>query len=52
MDVVLQVLLALLVPIGWGLLSAYLFDLFRARRARGAETCEQDVVEHREAHAR
>ncbi|NLD72190.1 MAG: hypothetical protein GX649_05670 [Chloroflexi bacterium] len=33
MNVVLQVLLALLIPIGWGLLSAYLFDKYRERRA-------------------
>jgi hypothetical protein len=49
MDVVLQVLLALLVPIGWGLLSAYLFDTFRARRA---EACEEDAVESPEVGAR
>ena len=44
MDIVLQVLLALLVPIGWGLLSAYLFDRLRARRSRGAEACEESAV--------
>ncbi len=31
-----QVLLALIVPIGWGLLSAWFFDRMRARRARKA----------------
>jgi hypothetical protein len=31
-----QVALALIVPIGWGLLSAWFFDHMRARRGRRA----------------
>ncbi len=34
MNTGLQIALALIVPIGWGLLSAWLFDLFRARRRK------------------
>jgi len=37
MGVVGQVLIALVVPIGWGLLSAYLFDRFRERRQKRCE---------------
>jgi len=37
MNVVLQVLLALLIPIGWGILSAYLYDRYCERR--GTRPC-------------
>ena len=36
MDKVAQIALALIVPIGWGLLSAYLFDRYRAHRQKRA----------------
>jgi len=32
-----QVVLALVVPIGWGLASAWVFDRFRARRPTRAD---------------
>jgi len=36
MKIVWQIILALAIPIGWGLLSAWLFDLWRARRHGGS----------------
>ena len=36
MDTVGTVLLALLFPIGWGMLTAWVFDKVRERRVRGA----------------
>lgn len=37
MGAVGQVIIALVVPVAWGLLSAYLFDRFRQRREKSCE---------------
>ncbi len=43
MNTTVQIVLALVVPIGWGLLSAYLFDRFREHRQR--RVCAQRDAE-------